>query len=184
MLDRARFALLAVVAAIWLAVWLLVALGLALSDAPGISVVALAGAATTAFVCRACARTLPRLHRVLWLPAAMSFVAASLVPAYGLLWSLGLVNHSLTGPPSPLGLTTIISVRDAHLGWSADFYSDVRVLDGSGKVVAEWRDTSGQGHSDGPRALRDSMRWTSPTTLEFVTHYDGDREILTVPRQH
>ena len=86
-----------------------------------------------------------------------------------------MVNHRLRGPTSPSGLTVIIDVRDAHCGWSADFYSDVRVLDGSGNVVADWKDTDGQYPSDGPRLMRDSMRWTSPTTLLFTTREGTER---------
>lgn len=178
MVGRTPTALVALVAACWVVVFLFLALGLCMSDAPRAAL----GAFAVAFVgtwlaCRLCAGALARSQTGLRLPVAAAFAAASLAPAYSLLWSTGMVNHRLTGPTSPSGLTVLVDVWDAHPGWSADFYSDVRVFDGSGRVVAEWKDDGGQYPCDGPRLLRDSMRWTSPSTLTFETRLGGTQRI-------
>jgi hypothetical protein len=163
----------------WLLVWSFLAASLAMSDAPLAAAVGLAMAVAGALVASwLCARALSRSHRRWWLSIAAGFGAVALALAHGLLWSVGMVDHRLTGPTSPSGLTVIVAVWDAHPGWSADFYSDVRVLDARGSVVAEWTDDGGQYPSDGPRVLRDSMRWTSPTTLEFTTRFSGTARLI------
>ncbi len=104
-------------------------------------------------------------------PFSIAFVAATVLHAV-------LRTQELVGPTSPDGLTSIVAVRDAGLGWGADFYCDVRVLDADGRVVAEWKGGS-QWPRSGPPQLRNSMRWTSPRTLEFTSRSGAHR--LDVP---
>ena len=170
-------ACLVVVGLCWAACWAFLALGFGISQMPFAaycaSAIAIFG---TIAACRLGKRALARLSMPWWPLATAVLGGSSFAIAYCLLWSLGLVDHRLSGPTSPSGLTTIIVVRDAHLGWSADFYTDVRVLDTSGNIVAQWEDQGGWGSRDGPRRLRESMRWTSPNTLEFRTSY-GDQHL-------
>jgi len=161
----------------WAACWAFLALGFGISEMPGAACGALGIAFFgTVFACRVGARVLARLSMPWWPLVTAALGASSIAIAYCLLWSLGLVDHRLSGPASPSGLTTTIVVRDAHLGWSADFYTDVQVLDARGNIVAEWKDPWGWDSRDGPRLLRDSMRWTSPGTLEFRSR-DGDQQL-------
>ena len=165
------------VGACWAPCWAFLALGFMISEMPvaacgalGISIFGTVGA------CRLGARVLARLSMPWWPLVTAAFGASSIAIAYCLLWSLGLVNHQLSGPTSPSGLTTTIAVRDCGLGVSADFYTDVRVLDTHGNIVAEWKDQCGWDSRDGPRRMRDSMRWTSANTLEFRSR-DGDQHL-------
>src|SRR5262245_32702911 len=114
-------------------------------------------------------RQLLSSHRRLWLGTTLAVVAVPRPAALLFLFLLhcALQTQELSGPPSPDGLTTIVAVRDAGLGWSADFYTDVRVLDRSGQTVAEWKG-GGQWPRSGPKHLRDSLRWTTPYLLEFT----------------
>ena len=168
------------VGASWAVCWAFLALGFQMSGMPAAAYGAVAVAIFgTVGACRLGARVLTRLSMPWWPLVTAALGASSIAIAYCLLWSQGLVNHELAGPGSPSGLTTTIVVRDAHLGVSADFYTDVRVLDGNGNIVAEWEDLGGWDSRDGPRRFRDSMRWTSPNTLEFRTA-EGYTQQLTV----
>lgn len=164
----------------WAGCWGLLALGFATLQAPAEVCAALAVAIFgTLLACRVGARVLARSSMPWWPLVTAVLGASSIAVAYCLLWSLGLVNHSLSGPRSPSGLATTIVVRDAWPSLSADFYTDVLVVDTSGNIVAEWKDPWGWGSRNGPRLLRDSMHWTSPDTLAFRTGY-GRFEHLTV----
>lgn len=164
----------------WAACWALLALGFATLQQPVAVCAALAVSFFgTVFACRLGARALARLSMPWWPLVTAALGLSSIALAYCLLWSLGLVNHCLSGPTSPSGLATTIVVRDAYPSLSADFYTDVRVVDARGNIVAEWKDPWGWGSMNGPRLLRDSMRWTTPNTLAFRTGY-GQFEQLTV----
>ena len=78
-------------------------------------------------------------------------------------------RYELEGPTAAAGFRVRVSVRDAGLGWSADFRSDVRVVAADGARLLEWKDRHGQGMRGGPEKLRDSMQWTSPRTLTFAS---------------
>ncbi|HEX6811664.1 MAG TPA: hypothetical protein VF384_08590 [Planctomycetota bacterium] len=179
-MNALRAVLVAAVGLAWALVWAFLSLKLAIGEAPRAAYLALTTAVVgTVLACRLCARTLARSRARWWLPAAALLAVAPLPLTRAFLWSLGFVNHELTGPTSPSGLTAIVVVRDAKPGVSADFYCNVRVLDPAGNVVAEWKDWYGQYPSDGPRLLRNSMRWTSARTLLFTTR--SGLEQLNVP---
>jgi hypothetical protein len=163
----------------WAACWAFLALGFLITKMPVAACAALVVSILgTVLACRLGARLLARLSMPWWPLVTAVLGASSMAIAYCLLWSLGLVDHRLSGPASPSGLCTTIVVRDARLGWSADFYTDVLVLDTRGNTVAEWKDEWGWDSRDGPRLLRDSMRWTAPNTLVFRTSFGTEQ--LTV----
>ena len=173
-------ACLVAVGASWAGCWALLALGFATLQAPVAVCAALAVAIFgTVLACRLGARVLARSSMIWWPLVTVLLGGSSIGIAYCLLWSLGLVNHRLSGPTSPSGMATTIVVRDAWPSLSADFYTDVRVVDTSGNIVAEWKDPWGWGSRNGPRLMRDSMSWTSANTLAFRTGY-GQFEHLTV----
>lgn len=171
---------LVVVGACWVPCWGLLAILFMISKMPvagcGAAGIAIFG---TVVACRLGARVLARTSMPWWPLVTAALGASSIAIAYCLQWSLGLLDHQLGGPISPSGLTATILVRDCGLGWSADFYTDVRVLDTHGNIVAEWKDLGGWDSRDGPRRMRDSMRWTSANTLEFQTG-EGYPQQLTV----
>jgi hypothetical protein len=172
-----------VVALGWYLTALFVGVMLDMSDLPrgAMTIAALGvGPVVTGLVCWGFAKGLLRMPVLWWTPLTVVSAAAPFVLGYALLFGLQrtLGRYELPGPPSPTGLTTILALRDAGLGIGADFYCDVRVLDGNGNVVAT-RECGSQHPRGGPELLRDSMRWTSPTTLEFTSR-DGP-ERLTVP---
>jgi hypothetical protein len=156
------------VGVVWAAGFGFLSFMLSMTRVPVASTIALVIAFGTVPASWLCARLLSRSRMRWWPPITALFAGIAFVVADTLLWSWDLVDHTLTGPVSPTGLTTFVDVHDAHAGLSADFYSDVRVLDRDGIVVAQWKDRCGQDYREGPRSLRDSMRWTSPTTLEFT----------------
>lgn len=138
------------------------------------------GPVVTALVGWGFAKGLLRMPVLWWAPAAIVAATAPLVLGYTLLFGLQrtLRRYELPGPPSPTGLATVLAVSDAGLGIGADFYCNVRVLDGSGNVVATL-ECGSQYPRGGPQLLRDSMRWTSPRTLEFTSRSGAQR--LDVP---
>ena len=89
--------------------------------------------------------------------------------------------YDLHGPDSPSGLTVIAHVSDCGVGIGSDFYTDIKVLDGDGRIVAEWRDREGQHPRGGPQLLVQSMKWLDGSTLEFKTQVE--RVTLRIPEQ-
>jgi hypothetical protein len=72
----------------------------------------------------------------------------------------------LRGPNSPAGHEVHVRVTD-RAGWGADFYTDLRVTDPSGKELAAWKDPNGQNTWERVERLIKTMRWSTPTKLEF-----------------
>ncbi len=178
MRNVVRGALVVLVGASWALPWGLLAFVLGWSQGQVASLAAFTiGFVGTVTACWLCVRLLTHSPPRWWLVIAVACGVASLALQYTLLWTVGLVDHQLSGPASPSGLSVIVGVRDAHPGLSADFYCDVRVLDANGSVVAAHACGS-QDQRDGPELLRDSMRWTSPRTLEFTTRCGPERLIL------
>ncbi len=132
--------------------------------------------ATLVGPCLAClaaymvARFIARYPMRRWLALAVSLTVFPIVMA-GVCVHVGCASsapQSLQGPASPGGLGVLVVVRDAGSGFGADYFSDVRVIDSQGNIVAEWIDLDGWGRSDGPSELLSSMRWLSSNALEFV----------------
>lgn len=83
-------------------------------------------------------------------------------------WSLGLrmpPNHR--GPDSPDGHTVRLTARD-YSGLICDWYPTVEIRDRCGATVVQWHGSDGWGEEGLERTL-DSMKWTSPHQLEFIT---------------
>ncbi|GEM_PF-6036711 len=80
---------------------------------------------------------------------------------------LNLRTNSLEGPPSPHGYRVNIIVSDVQMGPGADCYSDVRIFDPTGQVVAEWKDPAGQESLENARAMIRSMQWKGDKRLVF-----------------
>lgn len=85
--------------------------------------------------------------------------------------------YELDGPTSPEGLLVTAHISDcSRFNWGADFYCDVTIRRPDGKVVATWKDDSGQGSREGVKSLVWSMRWIDARTLQF------DGVTLKVPK--
>jgi len=91
-------------------------------------------------------------------------------------WLIPCRPYDLEGPNSPTGLTVVAHVSDCGGGWSADFYTDIEVLNEAGERVAIWSDSGGQYPRGGPETPVKSMQWTEEG-LQFKTR----RGIVTLP---
>ena len=95
--------------------------------------------------------------------------------------TVGFFNTRLPhGPDSPSGLTATIELEDSGFGPGADYYTDVVILDSSGREIARWEDHDGQESREGVKNLIHSMRWIDERRLQFSTE-SGESVELSAP---